>query len=160
MLVRPSNQSDTDLVNTLTRSIAAPSRGLPLLNSSARRLLVLVATLMFVGCSMTVPAEKVYGTYVASYPFGTETITLNRDGTFVQSVVIGPEQPATVRGAWEFDSGDSRATFHGFMIVTDGFDHVRTDWRVVAKGLVSLDIEEHWFRVVMGSASTYPYIKQ
>jgi len=126
----------------------------------ARSLAVILVSVMLIGCSMTVPAEKVYGTYVASYPFGTETITLNRDGTFVQSVAIKQEQPVTVRGTWDFDPKESRANFYGAMIVADGFDHLRRDWRTVTTGIVSLDVERRWFRVVMGSASTYPYVKQ
>ena len=109
---------------------------------------------------MTVPVEKVYGTYVASYPFGTETITLDRDGTFVQRVEIKQEEPVTVRGTWDFDAKESRANFYGALIVADGFDHLRGDWRTVTTGIVSLDVERHWFRVGMGSAATYPYIKQ
>jgi len=109
---------------------------------------------------MRVPAEIVYGTYIASYPFGTETITLNRDGTFVQSVAIKQEQPLTVHGTWDFDPKNSRANFYGTIVVTDGFDHLRNDWRTVTTGIVSLDVERHWFRVEMGSAATYPYIKQ
>ena len=68
---------------------------------------------------MTVPAEKVYGTYVASYPFGTETITLDRDGTFVQRVEIKQEDPVTVRGTWDFDAKESRANFYGALIVAE-----------------------------------------
>jgi hypothetical protein len=123
-------------------------------------LFVIVVSVMLAGCSMTVPADKVYGTYVASYPFGTETITLNRDGTFVQRVAIKQEQPVTVRGTWDFDPKESRANFYGAMIVADGFDHLRRDWRTVTTGIVSLDVERHWFRVMMGSAATFPYIRQ
>ena len=129
-------------------------------HAGARPLVVIVVSVMLVGCSMTVPAEKVYGTYVASYPFGTETITLNRDGTFVQRVAVKQERPVTVRGKWDFDPKESRANFYGAMIVADGFDHLRTDWQTVTTGIVSLDVERHWFRVVMGSAVTHPYIKQ
>jgi hypothetical protein len=123
-------------------------------------LLGIVAALMMAGCSMTVSAESVYGSYVASYPFGTDTISLNRDGTFVQQVAIKQQEPVTVRGIWEFDPTESRATFYGAMIVADGFDHLRNDWRTVTKGIVSLDVERRWFRVLMGSAATYPYMKQ
>jgi len=132
----------------------------PLMFNGFRFLVVMVVSLLFVGCSMTVPAERVYGTYIASYPFGTETITLNGDGTFVQRVAIRQEQPVTVRGTWEFDPKESRANFHRVMIVTDGFDHLRSDWRTVTTGIVSLDVERRWFRVLMDSAATYPYIKQ
>jgi hypothetical protein len=131
-----------------------------LMDSGAHLLLVFVASVMLVGCSMTVPAEKVYGTYVASYPFGTETITLNRDETFSQRIAIQQEPPVTARGKWEFAPNESRANFYGAMILTDGFDHVRPDWRTVTGGIVSLDVERHWFRVVMNSAATYPFIKQ
>ena len=130
------------------------------LDAPARSLVVLMLLALLVGCSMRVPAEIVYGTYIASYPFGTETITLNRDGTFVQSVAIKQEQPLTVHGTWDFDPKNSRANFYGTIVVTDGFDHLRNDWRTVTTGIVSLDVERHWFRVEMGSAATYPYIKQ
>jgi hypothetical protein len=48
-----------------------------------------------------VSAAEVVGTYVASYPFGTETITLNPDGTYVQRVEVAgdpPPQPRWVAG--------------------------------------------------------------
>jgi hypothetical protein len=131
----------------------------PLIRTAARSLTIVVSMLL-VGCSMTVPAEKVYGTYVASYPFGTDTITLSRDGSFVQRVAIKQEQPMTVHGTWDFDRKESRANLYGALVVADGFDHLRKDWRTVTTGIVSLDVEKHWFRVMMASASTYPYIKQ
>jgi hypothetical protein len=109
---------------------------------------------------MTVPPEKVCGTDVASYSFGTETITVSRDGTFSQRVAIQQEPPVTVHGKWEFDPKESRANFYGAMIVTDGLDHIRSDWLTVTPGIVSLDVEEHWFKIVMDSAATHPYIKQ
>ncbi len=66
----------------------------------------------------------------------------------------------TVRGKWDFDPKQSRTNFYGAMIVIDGFDHLKSDWRTVTPGIVSLDVERHWFRIVMGSASAYPYVKQ
>jgi hypothetical protein len=60
----------------------------------------------------------------------------------------------------KFDSEDSRVTFYGALIVADQYDHLREGWRTPASGLVSLDVEEHWFKVVMATASTYPYVKQ
>src|SRR5260370_4731353 len=88
-----------------------------MIHTGVRQLLFIIVAVMLVSCCMTVPAEKVYGTYVASYPFGTETITLNRDGTFVQRVAIKQEQSVTVRGTWDFDPKESRANFYGAMIV-------------------------------------------
>jgi hypothetical protein len=130
------------------------------MHANARFLVVIGFSLMVVGCSMTVRADKVYGTYVASYPFGTDTVTLNRDGTFVQCVAIRQEQPVTVHGTWDFDQTESRANFYRALIVTDGFDNLRRDWRIATTGIVSLDVERHWFRVVMASGTTHPYVKQ
>lgn len=111
---------------------------------------------------MNVPVETVYGAYVASYPYGTETITLNRDGTFVQSIAIKQETTVTVRGTWEFESGtrETRVTFHGARVVDNGSDHPMKDWQTAPIGLVSLDIETLWFRVEMDSGSAHPYMKQ
>jgi len=123
---------------------------------------ILVTLVGLVGCSVTVPAEKVYGVYVASYPYGTETITLNRDGTFVQSIAIKQENPVTVRGTWESepDKSETRVTFHGARAVDGGFDHPVKDWKTAPIGLVSYDVEIIWFRVEMGSGLMHPYMKQ
>lgn len=115
---------------------------------------------MLTGCALNVPAEKVCGTYVAFYPYGTETITLNSDGTFIQRAAIKQKSPVTVHGRWEFDSGESRVTLHGFMIVDDGFGHLKSDWQTISTGLVALSVEMHWFRIVIGSGLPYPYTKQ
>lgn len=121
---------------------------------SARPLVIIVVVAMLASCAITVSAKDVYGIYVASYPFGIETMTLNPDGTFVQSIEIKQAEPTTVRGRWEFDPKESRVTFHGAMMVADRFDAPRPDWRTPTLGLVSLDVEKHWFRIVIGSAST------
>jgi hypothetical protein len=80
-----------------------------LMDVGTRSVVVIMISMMLAGCSMRVPAETVCGTYVTSYPFGTETIILNPDETFVQRVAIGQEQPSTVRGTWDFDPRRSRA---------------------------------------------------
>ena len=109
---------------------------------------------------MHVPAAKVCGTYAASYPYGTETLTLNRDGTFDQRVVVNRGHPVAARGRWEFDSDDSRITLYGAMSVDNGFGNLRGDWQRTDSGLVALSVEMHWFRVVIGSGEAYPYRKQ
>jgi hypothetical protein len=69
------------------------------------------------GCSTHVPIEEVYGSYVASFRYGTETLTLNRDGIFVQRVAVNREKPVATRGSWEFEQDQSRITLHGAMVV-------------------------------------------
>ncbi len=126
----------------------------------ARCLVLVSLTATLIGCAINVPLKKVYGTYKASYPFGTKTITLNRDGSFAQQVAMKGQRPVTVNGKWDFDPQGSRVNLYGLMIVVDGVGHLRSDWQTVTPGIVSLDVEMHWFRTIMASAATYPYIKQ
>jgi hypothetical protein len=130
------------------------------MRSLSQLLLLSVTLVILTACSATVPLEKVYGDYIASYRYGTETISLNRDGTFVQRVEIDRESPASAGGSWEFDSKDSRVTLHGALIVDDGFGGLRGGWRTPTTGLVSFDVELHWFRVEMGTGLPNPYLKQ
>jgi hypothetical protein len=104
--------------------------------------------------------EKVYGSYVAPYSYGTERITLNRDGTFLQTVEMHNGSTASAKGTWEFAPNPSYVTLHGALIVDDGFGGVKGTWQTPTTGLVSLDVEIHWFRVVIGSGLPTPYLKQ
>ena len=126
----------------------------------ARCLVLISLTVTLIGCSINVPLKRVYGTYKASYPFGTETINLNEDGGFVQEVAVKDQAPVTVRGKWDFDSKGSRVNFDRLMMVVDGTGHLKSDWRTVTPGIASLDVETHWFRITMASAAVYPYVKQ
>jgi hypothetical protein len=125
-----------------------------------RYVLVYLLLLALISCAKTVDRDKVYGTYTASFPLGTDTITLNQDGSFNQRVAIVNEQPVTVKGSWTFDSDKSRVDLVGSLIILDGFDKLKSDWRSVSPGIVSLDVEQHWLKIHMRSASQYPYIKQ
>jgi len=130
------------------------------MNTGTRLLILIAALVITLGCSSRVPIEEMYGTYVASYPFGTDTITLNRDGTFVQRVAISQEQPVIVRGTWDFDAKVHRISLYGVLLVTDGLGNLRKDWRTVTKGIVSPDVDKRWFKVVMTLDQEYLYVKQ
>ena len=112
--------------------------------------------------SRTVPIESVYGTYVASYPFGTDTIMLNRDGTFVQKVeVYDDPPPAVAQGRWIFDAKKSHVTFDRYLPIDEGFGRLNKNWRIPNEGIAAvLSIEILFFRIVLGSGSNYPYFKQ
>jgi hypothetical protein len=125
-----------------------------------RYLIVLVLSLMMNACSMAVPQEEVYGTYVASYPFGTDTLVLNRNGTFEQLVALKNEQPVTVRGSWDFDPEESRIRMYDSLVVADGFGKLRSDWRKVGPGVASLPVKRLWFKLVIGSGGEHPYVRQ
>jgi len=120
---------------------------------------ILFLSLVIVGCSTKVAERSLFGRFVASYPFGTDTLILNRDGSFLQEVVIKNGRPVTVHGRWSFDQQASYAHFHGLMIVDDGHGNLSNDWRTPTSILVEMDVEMHWFRIVMASAARYPYVK-
>ena len=123
-------------------------------------LMAVITVIVLFGCSISVPASKVNGTYKASYQFGSETISLNPNGSFVQEIAIKNEAPVTVSGKWEYDANGGRVNLEGFVSAVDGFGHLRSDWRAVKPGVASFDIEIHWFRIVMASAAAHPYVKQ
>jgi hypothetical protein len=108
---------------------------------------------------MTVTQEDVYGTYRTSYPFGVETITLNRDGTFVQQIAIKQEKSVTVSGTWDFDCRESRAILYGCMVVSDGLGNLKRSWPSAKTKAFSFVIEKRWFKIVMGASLAYPYVK-
>jgi len=122
---------------------------------------ILALCLINPACSIRVGQEDLYGTYIASYPFGNETLTLERNSTFVQQVAINGQTPVTVQGRWQFDPGESRVSFYGSMWVLDGVGHLRSDWRTITPGLTgSLSAERLWSRVTIGSGGEYPYVKR
>ena len=122
--------------------------------------LVSLLAMTLAACSRRASSNAVYGTYVASYPFGTETITLKPDRAFRQRVEIENQKPASVEGTWQFDPKESRITLTGSMVVVDGFGRLRNDWRAVDPGVVSMDVEKHWSRILMATAAKFPYVKQ
>jgi hypothetical protein len=125
-----------------------------------RTRILFVILVLILGCSTSVRQDKIFGTYLASYPFGTERIVLNIDGTFIQRVVVNNEEPVVVTGHWKFNPSQSRVNLYDSMVVVDGFGNLRADWRSPQIGVASMDVEMHWFKIVMGSASKYPYMKQ
>ena len=125
-----------------------------------RCVIIILISMMLISCFTNVPPEKVYGTYVASYPFGTETLTLNQDGSFVQQVAIKGQPPVTVQGSWSSEPNNKHVILKGSMMVVDGFGKLRSDWRIVPSGIVAISTERLWFRVVLNSGGQYPYIKQ
>jgi hypothetical protein len=122
----------------------------------------LAVALVIGGCSASVPVQNVHGTYVATYPFGTDTITLNSDGTLVQQVVIaGDPPPESARGHWSFDPSNGYVTFDVYLQVDNGFGKLNGTWRTPHHGsAASLPVEKSLFGMTMGSGAQHPYVKQ
>jgi hypothetical protein len=125
-----------------------------------------VLGLVFTWVPSTLSVENIFGTYVASYPFGTATITLNPDGTFVQRVeVTGDPPPTTAKGRWTFDSDSynkNYVTFYdGYLSVDDGFGRLKSDWRKEQGNSVAVPpIGRAFYKILLNPEGKYPYVKQ
>ena len=115
---------------------------------------------MLSGCSAKMSIDDVFGTYIASYPFGTETLTFNHDMTFVQHVQItGDPKAANMKGTWSFDSNTSYVELHDYLQAADGFGKLRPDWRKVS-AMAYEPVERQFFKIIINSGAEYPYMKQ
>ena len=84
---------------------------------------------------------------------------LERDGTFVQTVAIKGQPPATVKGSWSFDSVNSKVTLRGMMPFVDAFGHLERDWRAV-DDFKDQPVELLWFRTEIETNESYGYVKK
>jgi hypothetical protein len=130
------------------------------MNMSRKIIFLTVIGMLIASCLNSVPPEKVGGTYVASYPFGSETLTLDPDGSFIQRVEVQGEAPLTISGTWKFDPQNSYVRFNNFLLVVDGFGHLNKDWRSKNPGIVELSAGRLWFKITLGSGGQHPYRKQ
>jgi hypothetical protein len=61
---------------------------------------------LFSWCTPHFDRSDIVGVYVGKFPWGTETLDLREDGTFLQEVVLREPQdttPVTRTGTWTFD---------------------------------------------------------
>ena len=126
---------------------------------SVSRLLAVSSVLLFTvtACWPSVPDSWVCGTYVASYPRGTDTIVLQADGRYVQTVSLAGEAPVSVRGDWT-PNGRGHVLLRGGLAVLYGEGELPfgPDGPIAS---TSMPLEVFWFRVVMNSGASYPYLK-
>ena len=130
---------------------------------SRAQLVILVALLSLSACSPVVPRSWICGTYAASYPYGTSTIVLHRNGRFTQRVALKGHVPVVMHGRWYLHPSYSEGSivFYGSLDVQDGFGHLRRHWQVPTKWPYrSRPLSIIWFRIQMDDSSVYPYIKQ
>lgn len=126
--------------------------------------LTLLAMLFLWGCSPIVPKSWVPGKYVASYPFGTEVLTLERNGQFAQRIELHGHTPVVVHGEWalaDLGTHSLRVKTVGALEVTDAFGELRANWDKVPRiSTVYHSVELVWFRIELDDAAPYPYVKQ
>ncbi len=107
--------------------------------------------------------SDVVGIYVAKYPSGTETLTLNANGTFLQEVVLKEPQdstPITRTGTWTWAESEQRVRLPNCMIVNDGHGDIRPAFRDDA-GCSFQPGREWWFfgQLLLGGRETAPLWK-
>ena len=69
------------------------------------------------------------GKYVADFGFATDTLNINPDGGYTQTVKIKSSgKSATATGAWRFDPKEHNVHFSDFMVVINGFSEMVTNF--------------------------------
>ena len=112
-----------------------------------RKSVVLLTMALLMACSSDMPDSELYGTYVASYQNGTERVTLQKDGTFVQEVRLKGSETVTVNsGTWRRVSPSNRpdiVDLENCWGVGDGFGNIRPDF-AARRGGCSLPVERRF----------------
>ncbi len=93
---------------------------------------MLILLSFLIGCGARVKFDDVIGVYALRYPYGTEELTLRRNGTYIQSGLIdGERTPKVNRGRWKFNERESEVVLIDAMTVDDFFGHLRPEyWRI------------------------------
>ena len=103
------------------------------------------------GCSMRVQESELYGVYVAEYGNGTEKLTLEKGGRYVQEVTLkGSDKPVINAGIWKYqrlsNEIGARVALEGCLGVNDGFGTIRPDF-ATNRGGCSFPVGRRWFIV-------------
>jgi hypothetical protein len=69
------------------------------------------------------------GKYVADFGFATDTLNINPDGGYTQTIKIKSSgKTAAANGTWRFDPKDRDIHFSEFMVVINGFSEMVTNF--------------------------------
>jgi hypothetical protein len=131
------------------------------MNATASRLALVAGLLVMTGC-LSVQQTELPGSYVAEYDFGTDTLTLKPDGTFMQDIDIHQGDRISSTGRWEYrldDTGFGEVWLTGCVIVDDGFGRLREPFE---KGNCVESVERSYLfgRPRLGVSDMHPYVKR
>lgn len=102
------------------------------------------------GCSKTVTESDLVGSYAAEYPFGTDRISLQANGEYVQEFTpSGTNTAAIAKGRWTYDQATHYLTFENRLVVYDDHWKLAADYSVPKKGLSVLPAKK-FFRTTIG----------
>jgi hypothetical protein len=110
---------------------------------------VLIGGALLPACTNRVSHPEVEGVYVAEYKNGTEKLTLEKGGKFVQEVTLkGSQKPTVNVGQWRYrvseNSVSARIDLEDCLAVGDGFGAIRPDF-ATSRGGCSFPVERRWF---------------
>jgi hypothetical protein len=119
------------------------------------------------GCSTRVPESEIASLYVAEYENGTQRLTLEKGGKFVQEVTVkGSDKPVVHSGRWKYqllgNEISARVALEDCLGVGDGFGAIRPDF-TTNRGGCSFPVERRWVivgRLRLGPDEASPLWKQ
>jgi hypothetical protein len=92
-----------------------------------------------------VEESELYGIYVADYGSGTEKLTLQTGGRYVQEVSVKESGKVTTNnGPWKYEPKSNRVELDGCLGVNDGFGKIRADF-AANRGRCSFSVARRWF---------------
>jgi hypothetical protein len=111
-------------------------------------IMALAFSVLFSGCYSNVNFDEVVGNYKLRYPYGTEELQLNKDGTYVQTILIDSEKtPKTNKGSWEFDKEESEVVLNDALVVDDGFGKLKPRYWEIESGWWALGARKSFGKV-------------
>jgi hypothetical protein len=126
----------------------------------------LVAWIGFVvltaGCLVHPDPKEIPGTYVAEYEFGTDSITLNSDGTYTQEIrVKGRSEALGALGVWKYEQTESRINFDDVYLIPNPYSDEWDETTVSNRGSASYPVERYFFsrKLRFGPDKGHPHNK-
>lgn len=100
-----------------------------MLDNFLKPCLFICLILCFTACSKIKDKPELFGSYVADYNIAKEKLTLSKDGTFVQEVVLkATSKRDTTNGKWGFDRKMGYVSLQNYMAVLNGFRQLNPDY--------------------------------
>ncbi len=114
------------------------------------------------GCLLHPDPEEISGVYVAMYEFGTDTLTINSDGTYTQEIIVkSRSEPLLTSGTWKYDQDDSRIALNDVYAVFNPYEESWDERTATNRGSASLAVERYFFsrKLRFGPDEGHPYNK-
>lgn len=115
------------------------------------RAMAALCMILATGCSTRVPESEVDGVYMAKYKNGSEKLTLEKGGKYLQEVTLeGSDKPVINSGTWKYqllgNEITARVALQNCLGTNDGFGSIRSDF-ATNRGGCSFPVERRWFIV-------------